>query len=194
MDSISGLSTSEALSRAASGRSNGGADIKTKSRARIICENVFTLFNLLNFVLAITVIAVGSPRDALFMGVVICNTSIGIFQELRAKRAIDKLSVISAPKARVIRDGEEKVIPVGEVVLDDIMILSAGMQICADACVLEGECETDESLITGESSAVFKKAGDELFSGSFVLSGYVTARAVRVGAESASERIPVREG
>ena len=189
MDNKKGLSTAEALSRAASGQSNGGYEIKTKSYARIICENVFTLFNLINVVLAAMVLAVGSFRNALFMGVVICNTAIGIFQSIRAKRAIDKLSIISAPKARVIRDGEENSIAVGDVVPDDIMVFSAGMQICADCLVLEGECETDESLITGESSAVFKKAGDELFSGSFVLSGYVTARAVRIGAQSASGRI-----
>lgn len=184
-----GLTASQVSSRATDGRSNGGFEIKTKSTFRIICENVFTLFNLINLILAIMVFAVGSYRNALFMGVVICNTAIGIFQSIRAKRAIDKLSIISAPKARVIRDGEEQTIPVGEVVLDDIMILSSGMQICADAVVLEGECETDESLITGESDAIFKKSGDELFSGSFVVSGRVKAQAVRVGADSASGKI-----
>lgn len=189
MDSNKGLTTSEALSRAAYGQSNGGAEIKTKSCARIICENIFTFFNLINAILAVMVIAVGSLRNALFMGVVICNTAIGIFQAIRAKRAIDRLSIITAPKARVIRDGEEKLIPVEEVVTDDIMVISAGVQVCADACVLEGECETDESLITGESDNIFKKAGDELYSGSFVVSGHVTARAVRVGKNSASGRI-----
>ncbi|MDE7230996.1 MAG: HAD-IC family P-type ATPase [Oscillospiraceae bacterium] len=192
MDSIdinTGLTASQAESRAANGRSNSGSDIKTKSSFQIVCENVFTLFNLINLILAVMVISVGSYRNALFMGVVICNTAIGIFQGIRAKRAIDKLSIISAPKARVIRDGNEATIPVGEVVLDDIMILSSGMQICADAVVLEGECETDESLITGESDAIFKKNGDELFSGSFVVSGRVKAQAIRVGAESASGRI-----
>lgn len=184
-----GLSTQEAEYRAANGRSNGGFEIKTKSALQIVCENVFTLFNLINLILAVMVICVGSYRNALFMGVVICNTAIGIFQGIRAKRAIDKLSIISAPKARVIRDGEEKTIAVGDVVLDDIMILSSGMQVCADAVVLEGECETDESLITGESDAVFKKSGDELFSGSFVTSGTVKARAMRVGADSASGKI-----
>lgn len=192
MDSIdinTGLTASQAESRAANGQSNGGSDIKTKSSFQIICENVFTLFNLINLILAVMVIAVGSFRNALFMGVVICNTAIGIFQGIRAKRAIDKLSIISAPKARVIRDGNEVTIPVGEVVLDDIIILSPGMQICADAVVLDGECETDESLITGESDAIFKKNGDGLFSGSFVVSGRVKAQAVRVGADSASGRI-----
>lgn len=184
-----GLTTAEAEFRAANGQSNGGFEVKTKSSARIVCENVFTLFNLINLILAVMVISVGSFRNALFMGVVICNTAIGIFQGIRAKRAIDKLSIISAPKARVIRDGGEKSVPVGDVVIDDIMILSAGMQICADAVVLEGECETDESLITGESDGVFKKSGDELFSGSFVISGQVKARVIRVGADSVSGRI-----
>lgn len=184
-----GLSTREAEYRAANGKSNGGFKIRTKSVFQIVCENVFTLFNLINLILAIMVICVGSYRNALFMGVVICNTAIGIFQGIRAKRAIDKLSIISAPKARVIRDGKEKTVAVEDVVLDDIMILSSGMQICADAVVLEGECETDESLITGESDAVFKKSGDELFSGSFVTSGVVKAQATRVGADSASGKI-----
>lgn len=189
IDKNSGLTASQVKERAANGQSNGEFDVKTKSVFRIVCENVFTLFNLINLILAVMVCAVGSYRNALFMGVVICNIAIGIFQSVRAKRAIDKLSIISAPKARVIRDGEEQTIPVGEVVLDDIMILSSGMQICADAVVLEGECETDESLITGESDAIFKKSGDELFSGSFVVSGRVKAQAVRVGAESASGKI-----
>lgn len=189
VDINKGLTVSQVKERTANGRSNGGFEIKTKSVFRIVCENVFTLFNLINLILAVMVFAVGSYRNALFMGVVICNIAIGIFQSIRAKRAIDKLSIISAPKARVIREGEEQIIPVGDVVLDDIMILSSGMQICADAVVLDGECETDESLITGESDAVFKKSGDELFSGSFVVSGRVKARAVRVGAESASGKI-----
>lgn len=189
VDINKGLTVSQVKERTANGQSNGGFEIKTKSVFRIVCENVFTLFNLINLILAVMVFAVGSYRNALFMGVVICNIAIGIFQSIRAKRAIDKLSIISAPKARVIREGEEQIIPVGDVVLDDIMILSSGMQICADAVVLDGECETDESLITGESDAVFKKSGDELFSGSFVVSGRVKARAVRVGAESASGKI-----
>ena len=191
MDNYTGLTTSEALSRAASGLSNNGSgtEIKTKSCFRIVCENVFTLFNLINTVLAILVIAVGSFRNALFMGVAICNTAIGIIQSIRAKRAIDKLSILSAPRACVIRDGEKKSITVGEVVIDDILVLSAGDQICADCLMLEGECEVDESLLTGESDPIFKKAGDELYSGSFIVSGHIIARVIRVGTDSVSGRI-----
>ena len=188
-DINSGLSAEQVSERVKNGLSNGSFDIKTKSCARIICENIFTLFNLINLILAVMVLSVGSFRNSLFMGVVICNTAIGIFQEIRAKRTIDKLSIISAPKVHVIRDGVEAVISTGELVQDDIMILSSGMQICADAVVLEGECETDESLITGESDTIRKTQGSELYSGSFITSGYVKAQAVRVGAESVSGKI-----
>lgn len=184
-----GLSSGQVSERVKNGLSNGNFDIKTKSCAGIIRENIFTLFNLINLILAAMVLSVGSFRNVLFMGVVICNTAIGLFQEIRAKRTIDKLSIISAPKVRVIRNGAETVISTGELVQDDIMILSSGMQICADGIVLSGECETDESLITGESDTVQKTIGCELYSGSFVISGYVKAQAVRVGAESASGRI-----
>lgn len=184
-----GLSAEQVSERIKKGLSNGSFDIKTKSCTRIVCENVFTLFNFINLILAVMVISVGSLRNALFMGVVICNTTIGIIQEIRAKRTIDKLSILSAPKVRVIRDGTEAVISTGELVQDDIMVLSSGMQICADALVLEGECETDESLITGESDTIRKSQGSELYSGSFVTSGYVKAQAVRVGAQSVSGKI-----
>lgn len=184
-----GLSDEQVSERIKNGLSNGSFIVKTKSCAQIVCENVFTLFNLINLILAIMVISAGSLRNALFMGVALCNTAIGIFQEIRAKRTIDKLSIISAPKARVIRGGAEKTVTPNEVVQDDIMIFSSGMQICADALVLEGECETDESLITGESDAVQKTPGSELYSGSYVTSGYVKAQAVRVGAQSASGKI-----
>ncbi|MCH5205811.1 MAG: HAD-IC family P-type ATPase [Oscillospiraceae bacterium] len=162
---------------------------KTKSVARIFKENLFTLFNLINLILAAFVIYVGSYRNALFLGVAVCSSIMGIVQELRAKRALDKLAIISEPKARVIRGGEERSVHFGEIVSGDIMILCAGMQVCADALVIEGECEADESLITGESDAVFKSADSELFSGSFILSGYVKARAIRVGADSVSGKI-----
>lgn len=189
IDTEKGLTAEQVEQRIKSGLSNGGSDVRTKSCGQIVCENVFTLFNLINVILAVMVLAVGSPRNALFLGVAVCNTAIGIFQELRAKRAVDKLAILSAPKARVIRGGSEKTISTSEIVLDDIMILRSGDQICADALVLEGECETDESLITGESDAIFKGEGSELYSGSFVSSGYVRAQAVRVGAQSASGKI-----
>lgn len=188
-DINTGLTEAEAEERARSGKSNGSFDIKTKSVGQILRSNIFTLFNLINVILAALIVMVGSYRNMLFMGVVLCNTAIGIIQEIRSKRVIDRLSLISAPKARLLRGGKETEKPVSEIVLDDIMLLSSGQQICADGLVLEGECEVDESLITGECDPIRKKKGDELLSGSFVTSGTVKAQAVRVGAESYSNKI-----
>lgn len=184
-----GLSEKAAADKAANGESNESHDIKTKSVGRIFRENILTLFNLLNIVLAALVALTGSFRNMLFMGVVISNTAIGIFQELRSKRVIDKLSLLSAPKARVLRDGKEHEVRVSEIVKDDILLISAGQQVCADAEIAEGFCETDESLVTGEADPVAKNAGDMLLSGSFVVSGSVKAQAVRVGKDSCSGQI-----
>ncbi len=188
-DINTGLSPAEAEERAKRGLSNGDMDVKTKSVKQIFLENIFTFFNLINIGLAVAVLIAGSIRNALFMGIIISNTAIGIIQEIRSKRVIDKLSIISAPKARLLRGGKEITTPVSDVVVDDIMLLSAGKQVCADAVVVEGECEANESLVTGESDAVPKKEGDELISGSFIVSGSVKAQAVRVGAQSTSGKI-----
>ncbi len=184
-----GLTSAQAEERVKNGLCNGDMDVKTKSVKRIFFDNIFTFFNMINAALAVLVLLVGDIRNVLFMGIILSNTAIGIFQEIRSKRVIDKLSIISAPKAHLLRDGEEKILPVSNVVVDDIMLLSAGRQVCADAVVIEGECEANESLITGESDAVPKKSGDELISGSFIISGSVKAQAVRVGAESTSGKI-----
>lgn len=184
-----GLSTAEAEEKISKGLNNGDMDVKTKSVKRIFFDNIFTFFNLMNVVLAVLVLMVGDFRNTLFMGIIFANIAIGIFQEVRSKRVIDKLSIISAPKAHLLRDGEEKTLPVSNVVTDDIMLLSAGLQVCADAVVVEGECETNESLITGESDAISKKPGDELISGSFIVSGSAKAQVTRVGAESTSGKI-----
>lgn len=188
-DISKGLTEKEVSDRIKCGKSNAGLDIRTKSVGQIVRENCLTLFNLINVLLAIAVALVGSYRNMLFMGVILCNTAIGIFQEIRSKRTIDKLSILSAPKARVIRDGKEKTIAVSDVVIDDILIIGSGSQVCADCVILKGSCETDESLVTGESDSIEKKEGDELLSGSFVTAGVVTAKAVRVGAESTSGKI-----
>lgn len=188
-DINTGLSQTEAEERARNGLSNGEGEVRTKSVKKIFFDNIFTLFNLINVILAVALALVGSWKNMLFMGVVLGNTAIGIFQEIRSKRVLDKLSVLSAPKAYVIRDGVEKVIPVSEVVVGDIMVLSSGKQVCADGIVLEGECEANESLLTGESDPIPKKAKCELFSGSFITSGECKAQAIRVGSESASGKI-----
>ena len=188
-DPAAGLTPDQVAARKRQGLDNGDTGIKTKTEGQIIRENVFTFFNLLNFALALAVILVGSPRSALFMGVIFSNILIGSFQGIRAKRTIDKLSLISAPKANVLRGGQRQSIPVEEVVLDDILLLASGNQICADAVVADGECEVNESLITGESDPVVKQKGDSLLSGSFVVSGSCAAQVEHVGADNYAQKI-----
>ena len=188
-DPAAGLTPDQVAARKRQGLDNGDTGIKTKTEGQIIRENVFTFFNLLNFALALAVILVGSPRSALFMGVIFSNILIGSFQGIRAKRTIDKLSLISAPKANVLRGGQRQSIPIEEVVLDDILLLSSGNQICADAVVADGECEVNESLITGESDPVVKQKGDSLLSGSFVVSGSCAAQVEHVGADNYAQKI-----
>lgn len=188
-DPAVGLSAQQVEQRMREGLHNGDSGIKSKTEGQIIWENVFTFFNLLNFALALAVILVGSPRSALFMGVIFSNIVIGSFQGIRAKHTIDKLSLISSPKAQVIRGGQPLTIQVEDVVLDDILVFSAGNQICADATVAAGECEVNESLLTGESDPIVKQPGDPLLSGSFVVSGSCQAQVERVGAESYANKI-----
>ncbi len=184
-----GLSKEQVDQRRQLGQCNGNFNVKTKSTAQIIKDNVFTLFNLINVILALFVAFTGSYRNMLFMGVILCNIAIGIIQEIRSKRIIDKLSLISAPKAHLLRDCKEIEMPVSDIVIGDIMLLASGRQICADAVVAEGQCEVDESLITGESDPVVKHIGDELLSGSFVISGTVKAQVIRVGADAYANKI-----
>lgn len=184
-----GLSAAETEERIEKGLTNDSGDTHTKSIAQIFRTNLCTFFNFLNIVLALAVILVGSPKNALFVGVIFCNTVIGIVQEIRAKRVIDRLSLISAPKTTVIRGGERQEIDIKEIVLDDLLVLSSGKQICTDCEIIEGECEVNESLITGESDPVYKKAGEMLMSGSFVVCGTVKARAVHVGKDNFANKI-----
>lgn len=144
---------------------------KTKSIKSIIYNNFFTLFNLINLLLAIAVFSVGSYKNMLFLGLVIINTAISTLQEIHSKRVIDKLAVISSTKIRVIRDSIEQEIGINEVVLDDIAIFEAGNQIVNDCILQEGEIEVNESCITGESDSILKKKGDMILSGSYVVSG-----------------------
>ena len=184
-----GLTDFEVQEKIKKGEVNGDAAPPTKSVKEIIYTNICTFFNLLNIILGLLVILVGSYKNALFLGVIFFNIIIGIFQEIRAKRVIDRLSIISAPKANVIRSGKEKEIATSEIVLGDLMLLSAGKQICSDCIVLEGECEVNESLITGESDPVIKKAGDQMMSGSFIVSGNVKAEVNHVGEDNFAAKI-----
>lgn len=188
-DINSGLTQREAEEKIARGECNGSFSVRSKSVGRIFADNIFTLFNLINILLAVCVALVGAYRNMLFMGVILCNTAIGIIQEIRSKRTIDRLSVISAPKAHLIRDGKEVTLPVEEIVPGDIMLLSAGNQLCADGVLASGELEADESLLTGESETVNKRPGDKLYSGSFVVSGGGRAEVTAVGAASCANQI-----
>ncbi len=179
-----GLTASEVDERIKAGQVNGDLNVKTKSYKKIIFDNLFSLFNLVNLILVICVILVGSWKNGLFFLVVIWNFLLGCAQEIRAKRTIDKLSLLSAPKAYVLRDGEVKEIQVADIVLGDITELKSGRQICADAIVLEGECQVNESLITGENTPILKKAGDHLLSGSYLIAGKVLAEVEHVGADN----------
>ena len=184
-----GLTQAQVRQRMEEGLTNRQENGSSRSAADIIRNNLFTFFNLINFILAVCVILVGSYRNLLFMGVVLSNIVIGIIQEIRAKRTIDKLSLISAPVARVVRDGTLHTVPIEELVLDDMVQLAAGNQICADAVVAEGSVEVNESLITGESDLVTKQPGDSLLSGSFVSSGVCRARLERVGEHSYAAKL-----
>lgn len=188
-DPAQGLMPQQVEQRMAQGLHNGDSGVKSKTEGQIIRENVFTFFNLLNFALALAVILVGSPRSALFMGVILSNIVIGSFQGIRAKRTIDKLSLISSPKANVIRGGQRFTIQVEDVVLDDILLLESGNQICSDAMVASGECEVNESLLTGEADPILKRPGDQLLSGSFLVSGSCCAQVEHVGRENYANQI-----
>ncbi len=183
------LSTEEAVRLANEGKANVSPSSASKSVKQIILSNLFTFYNMLNVVLAALIITTGSYRNMFFLGIVISNFLIGTIQELRAKKTVDSLSVLTAPTARVIRDGKEVVLPCKELVLGDVVLIGAGDQITADGTVLSGEARLNESLITGESDAVLKQKGDKLFSGSFVISGECAVLLTAVGAESYAEKL-----
>ena len=184
-----GLTDEEVRDLVSRGLVNGEPDVKTKSYGRIIRDHSLTLFNLINVILLICVLITGSYKNALFFLVVIWNFLIGVYQEIRAKHTVEKLSLLTAPKAMVIRNGRQFEVNAKDLVLGDIVILRSGNQICADAVVLEGSCQTNESLITGESDAVSKKKDSELLSGSFVVSGKATARIIHVGTDNYVNKI-----
>ena len=179
-----GLTEQQVQERVAQGEVNYAVESPSKSKKEIIYSNIFTYFNLIFFIIAILLISVGSFRDLTFLPVIIANTLIGIIQELRSKKVLDNLSILNAPKSTVVREGQEKVIPAEEIVLDDVILFSAGNQIPADAVVEEGEILVNESLITGEADQISKKEGESLLSGSFVVSGQCRARVEKVGKES----------
>lgn len=184
MSDLRGLTTQQVKEQQRKGLVNGNFSVKTKSIGQIIFTNLFTLFNFVNLCLALCLFLVHSYKNMLFLGVVLSNGLIGIVQEIRSKKIIDKLSLLSAPNAIVIRDGQEQKIEVCDIVLGDYIVLRNGNQVCVDGCILEGECEVNESLLTGESDPVYKCKGDEVLSGSYLISGNVITEAIHVGKEN----------
>lgn len=181
IDVKKGLNQQEVHDRIAKGLINISDQDTTKSYKQIIKDNLLTLFNLINVILAGLIIFTGSYRNLLFLGVVISNIIIGTFQEIRTKRVLDKISLIHSMKVSCIRDGREKQISVEEIVIDDILKLKMGNQIVSDSIVRQGSLEVDESLLTGESHTIIKNEGDFLYSGSFVTGGNAYVQTVHVG-------------
>ena len=184
MKQVSGLTKQEVKQRIKKGLVNYDTTTPSKSIKQILIENTFTLFNFINIVLGIAIIIVGSYKNLLFLGVVICNTLISTIQQVRAKNMVDKLSVISSSKAKVIRDSKKEEIHINEVVLDDVILYDLGDQVLADSKILNGSCEVNESFITGEAKTIYKKEGDTLLSGSFIVSGSVISKVIHVGIDN----------
>ena len=181
---MKGLSNAQLKKRAEKEHNNKTSDCTGKTIKQIIISNVFTYFNLIFLILVILLCIARSFRNLTFLPVIIGNTLIGIFQEIRAKKTLEKMSILNAPHAIVIRNGVEKQILSEELVKDDIIRLSASDQICADAVVVQGAIQVNESLLTGESDEIDKKSGSSLMSGSFVTAGQCYARLVNVGDEA----------
>ena len=152
-----GLNQNQVDYRIKNGDYNYNSDVKTKTIGQIIFYNVFTLFNILNLCLGLCVFLVGSYKNLLFLGVVVSNTLISIVQEIRSKRAIDKLSIISSFSANVIREGKSKIIDIEDVVLDDIIVYKRGNQIIADSIIKEGKVDVNQTILSGEENLVLKK-------------------------------------
>ena len=184
VDIKNGLCSAQVDEYVQNGWTNKAVEPPTKTIPEIIKSNLLTYFNLVFAVLAVLLTVAGSFRNMSFLLIVVANLLIGIVQEIRAKKVLDRLSVLNSPTALVIRDGQQAEIPAEELVLDDIVIFRAGNQICADAIVVDGEVAVNESLLTGETDEIFKKPGDTLMSGSFVVSGECCARLEKVGPDS----------
>ena len=179
-----GLTSQQVQEHRLHGWTNKAVEPPSKTTKEIVHENVFTYFNLIFVVLAVLLCLVGSFRDLTFLPVIIANTLIGIVQEIRAKQVLDKLTMLNAPRASVVRDGKRSVINAEDLVVDDIVIFKAGDQVCADAEVSAGEVQVNESLLTGEADEITKRKGDKLMSGSFIVSGQCHARLDKVGEDS----------
>lgn len=186
---MTGLTDEQVNARIAEGKVNADENPNTRTYKQIVRENTLTFFNFLNLVLLVLVLLVGSYKNAFFVCIIIINTLIGIAQEIRAKKTIDKLAILTARKSVVIREGQKWTVPTEELVLDDVVCLKTGDQVPADARILEGGLEVNESLLTGESDNLPKNEGDELFSGSFVTSGEACCQIIHVGKDNYAAQI-----
>lgn len=180
-DASLGLTDDQVHERINKGQTNNTPNRNVKTYKRIFFENTFTFFNLLCLAVAISLICVGAWSNCLFMAIIIINTAIGIIQEIRAKKTIEKLSLLTAPAVKVVRSGVEQTITTDEVVIDDIVVLSNGKQVVADGTIVEGSVEVNESMLTGESLPIKKKVGDTILAGSFIVSGNCKCRVEKVG-------------
>lgn len=189
IDSKKGLNNEQVKQRQQEGKVNYDTTVPTKSIKKILFDNFFTLFNLINLILGIAIFSVGSYKNMLFLGIIIINTTISTIQEIHSKRVVDKLAIMASTKARVIREGKKQDISTHELVLDDIVELSTGSQIATDSIILEGEVQVNEACITGEPDNIDKKQGDNVFSGSYVVSGKCIARVKHIGEDNYTAKI-----
>jgi cation-transporting ATPase E len=190
VDPDRGLTSAEVAERVAGGQVNDLPEAPSRTVGQIFRANLLTRFNFLMTALAVVPLALGEPRDALFLLVVVANVVIGTAQELRAKRTLDRLSLLSAPKAMVVRDGQTQELSISQLVLDDVIELKPGAEVPADAVIARSDgLELDESLLTGESDAVVKGPGDEVLSGSFVAAGNGRAQVAKVGADAYAAKL-----
>lgn len=186
---MTGLTNEEVQERIAQGQVNNNENPNTRTYKQIILENTLTFFNFLNLVLLVFVLLVGSYKNSMFVGIIFINTVIGIIQEIRAKKTIDKLAILTESKTVVLREGKKWKISTEKLVVDDLIFLKAGEQVPADAKILEGNLEVNESLLTGEADNLPKNPGDELFSGSFVTAGQACCQIIHVGSDNYASRI-----
>ncbi len=187
-----GLSEQDVQLRKQAKLTNRTKKVVGKSYLQIFISNIFTFFNLLGFIIFLLMLLCGSVTNMMFVVIIVANTAIGIFQEIRSKLAVEKLSIVSEPTAEVIRSGKQQTIATQDIVVDDILLFSAGKQICCDSQLLVGEVEVNESMLTGESEPVKKRKGDMLFSGSYIVAGNCTARCDKVGRDNYVEQLSAR--
>lgn len=191
-DASTGLTDDQVQERILKGQTNHTPNRNVKTYKRIFFENTVTFFNILCLAVAISLICVGAWSNCLFMAIIIINTAIGIIQEIRAKKTIEKLSLLTAPAVKVVRSGIERTITTDEVVIDDIVVLSNGKQVVADCSIVEGSVEVNESMLTGESLPIKKKVGDTLLAGSFIVSGNCKCRVEKVGANNYIQQLSAK--